>query len=152
MIMKALSLWQPWASLVALGAKKYETRSWSTAYRGPLLICSAKKWNRGLAALAVSEPFITALGEDRIQQGLPLGQALCVASLTWIYEIHAQKLRSGLTDYVLPNETERAFGDYRPGRFAWRLMNIRAFKPFPIIGRQGFFNVDIDPKLLKVPA
>ncbi len=35
---RALTLWQPWASLIAIGAKTIETRSWSTAYRGPLLI------------------------------------------------------------------------------------------------------------------
>lgn len=40
--MKALSLWQPWASLVAIGAKTIETRSWSTSYRGPLAIHAAK--------------------------------------------------------------------------------------------------------------
>jgi activating signal cointegrator 1 len=39
--MKALSLWQPWASLVALGVKTIETRSWSTSYRGPLAIHAA---------------------------------------------------------------------------------------------------------------
>jgi activating signal cointegrator 1 len=36
--LKALSLYQPWASLVALGVKTIETRSWSTSYRGPLAI------------------------------------------------------------------------------------------------------------------
>lgn len=36
--MKALTLWQPWASLVALGEKKIETRTWSTTYRGTLAI------------------------------------------------------------------------------------------------------------------
>lgn len=41
--MKALTLWQPWASLVALGVKTIETRSWSTSYRGPLAIHAAKK-------------------------------------------------------------------------------------------------------------
>jgi hypothetical protein len=41
--MKAISLWQPWASAIALGWKKNETRHWSTDYRGPLLIHAAKK-------------------------------------------------------------------------------------------------------------
>lgn len=41
--MKALTLWQPWASLVALGAKRIETRSWSTTYRGPLAIHAAAR-------------------------------------------------------------------------------------------------------------
>lgn len=36
--MKVLTLHQPWASLVALGVKTIETRSWSTSYRGPLAI------------------------------------------------------------------------------------------------------------------
>lgn len=41
--MKTLSLWQPWASLVALGIKTIETRSWSTKYRGPLAIHAARR-------------------------------------------------------------------------------------------------------------
>jgi hypothetical protein len=40
---KALTLWQPWASLVALGVKSIETRSWSTSYRGPLAVHAAKR-------------------------------------------------------------------------------------------------------------
>lgn len=39
--MKALTLHEPWATLVALGVKTIETRSWSTAYRGPLAIHAA---------------------------------------------------------------------------------------------------------------
>ena len=41
--MKALSLYEPWATLIALGEKRYETRSWTTTYRGPLLICASLK-------------------------------------------------------------------------------------------------------------
>lgn len=41
--MKAITLWQLWASLLACGAKKYETRSWATSYRGPIAIHAAKK-------------------------------------------------------------------------------------------------------------
>lgn len=33
--MKALTIQQPWASLVRRGHKRYETRGWSTSYRGP---------------------------------------------------------------------------------------------------------------------
>ncbi|MCY4577660.1 MAG: ASCH domain-containing protein [Chloroflexi bacterium] len=36
--MKALSLRQPWASLIADGRKTIETRTWRTHYRGPLAI------------------------------------------------------------------------------------------------------------------
>ena len=41
--MKALSLWQPWAWLVIHGGKDVENRSWSTLYRGPLLIHAGKR-------------------------------------------------------------------------------------------------------------
>ena len=41
--MKALSVRQPWASLIASGRKTLEVRSWPTTYRGPLLICAAKR-------------------------------------------------------------------------------------------------------------
>lgn len=41
--MKAITIWQPWASLLATGAKQYETRSWATSYRGPIAIHAAKK-------------------------------------------------------------------------------------------------------------
>src|SRR3954451_22243677 len=38
----ALTLTQPWATLVAIGAKQIETRSWGTSYRGWLAIHAAK--------------------------------------------------------------------------------------------------------------
>lgn len=41
--MKALTIWQPWASLLACGAKKYETRSWATKYKGQIAIHAAIK-------------------------------------------------------------------------------------------------------------
>ena len=40
--LKALSLKQPWANMIASGEKTIETRKWPTAYRGPLLIVSSK--------------------------------------------------------------------------------------------------------------
>jgi len=45
--MKALSLWQPWASAIALGSKRIETRGWATSYRGPLAIHAAKRCVKG---------------------------------------------------------------------------------------------------------
>jgi hypothetical protein len=59
--MKCISLHQPWASLVVVGAKRYETRHWSTAVRGQILIHAAKKWNRDLVETANSDPFFAAL-------------------------------------------------------------------------------------------
>lgn len=41
--MKVLTLIQHWGTLIALGEKKIETRSWKTNYRGPLFIHAGKK-------------------------------------------------------------------------------------------------------------
>ena len=41
--MKALSVRQPWANMIASGEKTIETRTWRTNYRGPLLIVSSKR-------------------------------------------------------------------------------------------------------------
>ncbi|MHB1844897.1 MAG: ASCH domain-containing protein [Deltaproteobacteria bacterium] len=41
--MKALSVQQPWANMIASGEKTIETRTWTTAYRGPLLIVSSRE-------------------------------------------------------------------------------------------------------------
>jgi hypothetical protein len=55
--MKALSIKQPWANLLASGEKTIETRLWPTAYRGPLLIVSSKtpKIHPAGCALAIAE-------------------------------------------------------------------------------------------------
>lgn len=52
--MKLITLWQPWASLMAIGAKRIETRGWSTDYRGLLAIHAAQSWNNDSRELATS--------------------------------------------------------------------------------------------------
>src|SRR5579859_5567435 len=75
---KAISLWEPWASLVARGVKRHETRHWSTDYRGPIAICAAKTLDRAGAPDRLCQ---SALGihwwTDR-----PAGAVLAVAELT----------------------------------------------------------------------
>lgn len=41
--MKALTIWQPWASLILSGHKTVENRSWTTRHRGPLAIHAAAR-------------------------------------------------------------------------------------------------------------
>lgn len=43
--MKALSLWQPWASAIALGLKRHETRGQTTHYRGEIAVCATRAWS-----------------------------------------------------------------------------------------------------------
>ena len=147
---KALSLWQPWASLIAVGAKKYETRSWSTSYRGPLLICAAKK--------IIKLPFVgswefrqAARKALKIEGGQSFpqnhhGMAIAIVDLTNC--IRTEMFKRGHEEFL----REAVLGDFSSGRYAWELENVRAIKPFPVKGRQGLFEVEIDPCILEVPA
>jgi hypothetical protein len=55
--MKALSVIQPWATLLVCGAKRLETRSWKTSYRGSLLIVASRKFPEDCRRLCSIEPF-----------------------------------------------------------------------------------------------
>lgn len=64
--MKALTLTQPWATLIAIGAKRIETRSWWTGYRGPIAIHAGKNLapvggEVGLLAQCADATFFRAL-------------------------------------------------------------------------------------------
>lgn len=134
---KAISLWQPWASAVAIGAKEYETRSWSTPYRGLLAIHASKRWTRDeaiwLAEFKDMWPDLKWPATGRQDKPLPLGAMLCICELTAIYRTEE------LWPKIAP--LERSFGNYASGRFAWRLKVIEVFpEPIPAQGRQGLFN------------
>ncbi len=50
--MKALSIKEPWASMIYAGLKTIEIRTWNTNYRGKILLCASQKpksWLSGLA-------------------------------------------------------------------------------------------------------
>jgi activating signal cointegrator 1 len=59
---RGLSLAQPWATLVAIGAKRIETRSWFTRYRGWVAIHAAKGFPARAQSLCYHEQFAAALG------------------------------------------------------------------------------------------
>jgi len=123
--MKALTLRQPWASLILSGAKRVETRSWRTSYTGPLIITASAAITKADHNLCYTEPFRAALAlagfvphpggtkgqHMQAKERLPLGCALCVVELDFC--VPAYTLRSSLS------ERELAFGDYTYGRWAW---------------------------------
>jgi hypothetical protein len=115
--MKALSLTQPWASLVALGEKKVETRSWSTRYRGPIAIHASMGFTRDDKSYCYLPPFSTVLaGHDLCPDTLPRGRVLCITAITDCMLISDGFSRM-LGPTLSPNELK--FGNYEPGRFAW---------------------------------
>jgi hypothetical protein len=133
--MKAISLYEPWATLIALGEKRYETRSWSTTYRGSLLICASKI---RLPTVKIIDLMVRA----RITvNDLNPGRAVTLVDLIHIY-------RTDDLHYGQLGENEEFYGNLFPGRFAWQLKNIRRFVNPPLVrGRQGLF--DVDDNLIK---
>lgn len=135
--MKVLTLTQPWAMLIAIGAKRLETRSWSTHYRGPIAIHAARGFPAGAQAMCVAHPFLATLinaGVDRLDD-LPRGVVVCVATLAEVEETTSSTCRAWLRRGP---EHERAFGDYSPGRFAWLLTDVQALaEPVEHRGGQG---------------
>lgn len=132
--MKAISLWQPWASLCITGNKLVETRSWATSHRGTLLIHAGLKTTHALIELCHEEPFRTALRSIGIKrwQDMPFGVVLG----------HVQLIECLPTEGYDVDGPERAFGDYTPGRFAWVLCDPVAFAtPMPAKGRQQLFDI-----------
>lgn len=135
--MRGLSLTQPWATLVAIGAKRIETRSWWTEYRGPLVIHAAKAFPRVARAFADTSRFIIPLRTEIEalygQASWPLGAIVAMAELDEIVPM------AYLTDI---SAQERAFGDYSPGRFAWRLTDVRPLRePILATGALGVWTV-----------
>lgn len=128
--MRALTLWQPWAQLVALGHKRIETRSWGTNYRGPLVIHAALYFPREAQARLLEPAFVRALGRDTAM-AFPLGKVVAVCRLAGCERCTARNT---------PGEPERSFGDYGPGRWLWRLEDVRALAvPVAACGKQGLW-------------
>lgn len=126
--MKVISLLQPWASLVVIGAKKIETRSWNTKYRGPLLIHASKKMSNVQKFLAYSEPFASALKDlNELSLGAIIGKVDLKGTSTTDFYLDCKNGGIPITDHGGDWEKEIAFGDYSAGRFGWLLSNPIAF-------------------------
>ena len=84
--MKALSVKQPWANMIATGEKTIETRTWPTDYRGPLLIVSAKEPRIAPAGFALA---VVQLRDCRPMTRADERAACCPAyagAYSWVFE------------------------------------------------------------------
>jgi activating signal cointegrator 1 len=133
---KTLSMTEPWGTLVARGAKQMETRSWSTAYRGPVAIHCARRMPEDLNALCQLPYFCEALPSNARNEQLPLDQRFPrgkVIAIALLDEVQP-------TECVQPNAQERAFGNYAPGRYAWIFSTVYQLRtPQPVRGTLGLW-------------
>jgi hypothetical protein len=139
--MKAITIHQPWATLIALGEKQFETRSWATRHRGLLAIHAAKKIDK---ELCMREPFLSVLDKHGYDvENLPTGAIVATCTLSNCFEVTGVDQRFAEISYgkrVLDgNELE--FGWYEEGRYAWELLDINPVGlPIPAKGQQGLWN------------
>ena len=146
--MKAITLHQPWASLIACGLKTIETRSWTPPQSlvGQRIAIHAGKrapdsweWNDDIRLACEHWDF-----------DMPLGAVVATAQLAGVYQVTQNpRLRGWEPDYgyVLatgPPSTPDlreieidSFGDFSLGRWLWMLTDIqRIGPPVPARGRQ----------------
>ena len=144
--MRALTLTQPWATLVAIGANVIETRDWPTKYRGRFAIHAAKGFPRDARALCRKRPCRDALaaGGYTTADALPRGAIVAVVTLesllvcgpSTLEEIRARSKRGELPAH------EADFGDFSDGRYGFVLNDVsRVDPPVPARGMLGFWEV-----------
>ena len=117
--MKAISLKQPWASLVAIGKKTIETRTWSTNYRGDLLIVSSKTMDKNFPLKNFSEVFFE----------IPFGETLAIVNL-----VDCRPMRK--------EDEDLACCKIYAGAYAWIFSKVIKIDPFTIRGNLGLWNTD----------
>lgn len=128
--MKAITLREPWASLVLEGTKTIETRSWATRYRGELYIHAgvsrAPRDDRHIAELM-------QLLHGALHYGMIVARCELVDCVR-IDDAYAHTLaRNEPLNYIS--------GDFTPGRYAWVLENVRALeRPIRARGSLGLWN------------
>src|SRR5579859_2862255 len=139
--MKTLSIIHPCATLIAIGAKHFQTRSWDTRHHGLIAIHASKGFPRSAIELCAEEPFATALRLAGVKKPTDLPRGMVVAT-AYLKTTHVtEKARLFL------DKREIAFGFYDDGRFAWELSDItRLDPPVRARGALGLWNWDPSPE------
>lgn len=120
---RALTIRQPFPELILRKRKPFEIRSWTTNYRGPLLIHSAAK----IKADCAKE---SGLNPEKLTTSAFVGAAI-------LSDVRPYTR----ADSKLLNQ-RRAIGGWSPGLFSWVLKKpIRFARPIKANGKLGLFRV-----------
>lgn len=134
-MIKAITIKQPWATLIALGEKKFETRSWPTKHRGPVAIHAGK---------AVDKRAYNQFAEILAKHGfhsmedLPSGAVIATATIVDCHRVIENPTQtSALTDKgITISEQEFQMGYYGIDYCAWELNSIHKLTtPLPAKGK-----------------
>lgn len=136
--MYALSLLQPWASLVVMDVKTIETRKWQTAHRGPLLIHAGQR----KAGSVIAEELPIKKWTPSFRQ-LPFGAIIGQVNLVDIRPVESLHLSSS----ALATATLElnVFGDETLNKYAWIFEDAMLFnKPIPARGHLYLWSYHLD--------
>lgn len=131
-MLKAVTLYEPWASLMFLGAKRNETRGQRTHHRGEIAIHSAKT-DHGVSEQTGKMAIAAFKARGYEVPFAHYGKIVALVDIvdclpSELFSKNGDKLGSlnfvGHRKYIL-SEEEWAFGDYSPGRFIYVTRNLR---------------------------
>ena len=130
--MKALTLKQPWASLVVYGGKLIENRTWDTNFRGRFLVHAGLGWDHGCydwVARNIGRDVADTLPyPSDAPRGVLIGEATLIAVVA-----------PGRTN-DLQNMSDRKW--HMPDQYGFVLMDVRPLRQhLPLRGYQKFFEV-----------
>lgn len=147
--LKVISLWQPWASLMAAGYKRVETRSWAPRglTHGQLVaIHAAKRWTDEEQELCLYDPDFRRVLTLATERGLwniinpPLGCVVAIARFDRAIPTYQFFRSKGAVPVYRLSDDEAAFGNYGPNRYGWVFSEVRPLAPIPLRGQQGIFD------------
>lgn len=124
--MKALSVRQPWATVLVEGVKTIETRTWATPYRGPLVIC---------ASSAPKDMFWF----DAVDKVHRLMHAGCIIGVVDLLDCRP----------MTEDDEDAAMCDLYDGAYAWVMKTRHFCRPDRVVGRLGLFDIP-DDKLVPI--
>jgi hypothetical protein len=172
---RAITVLQPWASLIVFGEKCYETRSWKTNYRGRIAIHSGKNDKFMQFPNYCKEPFLQyffpkpdipnyefeSLPEE--EQKKLCDEAYNKSFKKKMTEFYKNKdiyfgYLIGIATLVdcFPTEEiinnlatkELELGNFSKGRWAWKLEDIHPIEPWGVNGKQGLWKITIPKEVI----
>ena len=144
--MKALTLWQPFASLIACGIKHIETRSWAPPADMQWRRIAIHAAKRKVDWEALTRQGVTVTGNPS-EVDLPRGAVVCTAVLYQVSQVVANDgdrayLGGGPVDAHVKVD---AYGDYSVGRWLWFFSDVQPVEPpIPARGRQKLWEWNDD--------
>ena len=135
--MKALTIVQPFAHLIAAGAKRVENRSWPTSHRGPLAI------HAGKARTYNGESVADLARDDDIDPAkLAFGAVVAVVDLVDCVELISGGIDRDRTPAWAMQKYPWLDGHvHREGPVCWVLANLRRLAdPIQVKGAQGLWD------------